>query len=375
MKLIIISPLDYTGISYYSHSLSQALSEIGHEVTLITTTQRVAQPAKSGYTVIPIYKKTFGNRSKFIKGFFYLIASVKCAYYLVKEKADAIHFQKTDFPFCDLIPFAVARAFNKRIIYTPHDLGNFYGKIGTAQKILYNVSNRIIVHNDKNKEELKKSDRISEKKIAVIQHGGFEYFLKHSSLEKVQIREKLGFPMNRIILKITGNLSEEKGIFTAISSMRHLSDIPNLCLLISGKPTKNFKISKCVEMIRDLSLAERVIIKQGFIPDNLLEFHFRCSDVVLIPYSTCYESGVLKYAFSCGLPVIVSNLDVFSEYVKDGVNSVIFEAQNDYDLAQKIRTVLSNDALRCEISHGALNTAKTWSWKTIAGDTVNAYVS
>lgn len=69
-------------------------------------------------------------------------------------------------------------------------------------------------------------------------------------------------------------------------------------------------------------------------------------------------------AMGLGLPVILSNLDCFQDYLQQGVNGLLFDhrSENAPDLlAERITAVLNDPILYEKLSNGALETAKKFS--------------
>ncbi|MFA5119236.1 MAG: glycosyltransferase family 4 protein [Candidatus Omnitrophota bacterium] len=375
MDIAIISPLDYTGISYYTHSLCQSLSEAGVNVTLFTVDKRIISPEKVLYVSFSTFKNTYGNIQQFKKGIFYLAAIVKTYFLLLKNNIRIVHCQILDFPEVDVVFFLILRLSRISVIFTPHDIYSLKNKKNNLYLyILYRFSNCIIVHNKSNKDILTKSLGIVETKIRIIAHGNYNYFLKN--INKLEARAKVGLSLNKKILLLIGNIRKGKGVETSVSSLKFLRPNDNVILLIAGKLSKGFDINKLNEVILKNNLQKSVLLKTGFIEDSMLEYFYRCADIVLVPYEEAYESGVLKYAFSCELPVIVSNLKEFSDFAKDGDNCLIFDSGNAEDLSSKIEILLKDGNFAKSLASNAKQYSdKEWGWNDVAKKTVKIYKS
>jgi glycosyltransferase involved in cell wall biosynthesis len=73
-------------------------------------------------------------------------------------------------------------------------------------------------------------------------------------------------------------------------------------------------------------------------------------------------------AMACGCAVIVSSLDCFNDYLRDGINGLVFDEENDSgtDLADKLITLMHDDALRTRIGVEAVRTARTYTRESVA---------
>ena len=72
-------------------------------------------------------------------------------------------------------------------------------------------------------------------------------------------------------------------------------------------------------------------------PQQVLSKQVQQSDALIL-YSRFETFGcVLIEANACGIPVIVSNLDVFHEIIEEGINGLFVEGENPVALAEKIK--------------------------------------
>jgi glycosyltransferase involved in cell wall biosynthesis len=90
------------------------------------------------------------------------------------------------------------------------------------------------------------------------------------------------------------------------------------------------------DLIVKLGLQEKVLIKGEVTQDVLAKSIQQCDALIL--YSRFETFGcVLIEANACGIPVIVSNLEVFHEIVVEGVNGIFAAGENSAALAEKLK--------------------------------------
>lgn len=117
-------------------------------------------------------------------------------------------------------------------------------------------------------------------------------------------------------------------------------------------------------------------MKPEFIPDEETEVYFKAADVVVLPYTHIYQSGVLFLGYSFGLPVLASDVGSLKDDIIDGKTGFVFEPRNPDHLAQTIERYFSSDLYRNltvrrpEIANYA---AQRNSWDGIADITVTTY--
>ena len=68
----------------------------------------------------------------------------------------------------------------------------------------------------------------------------------------------------------------------------------------------------------------------------------KSADLVVLPYKRIYQSGVLLLSMSYGRPVLVSNLEAFTEIIEDDVNGFVFKQNSAEDLARKLEYICGN---------------------------------
>jgi glycosyltransferase involved in cell wall biosynthesis len=89
-------------------------------------------------------------------------------------------------------------------------------------------------------------------------------------------------------------------------------------------------------LIKDYALQDHVFIK-GEVAQPELADAIRQSDALIL-YSRFETFGcVIIEANACGIPVIVSDIEVFHELVEDGVNGMFAETEKPKALAQKLK--------------------------------------
>lgn len=90
------------------------------------------------------------------------------------------------------------------------------------------------------------------------------------------------------------------------------------------------------QLITTLGLEEKVLLKGEVPQDELAKVMQQCDALIL--YSRFETFGcVLIEANACGVPVIVSDLEVFHEIVEEGLNGIFAEGENPEALAETLK--------------------------------------
>ena len=147
--------------------------------------------------------------------------------------------------------------------------------------------------------------------------------------------------------------SAEGNTFIHISNLEDFKNPQQILrafkIVFESYPTAELKIfgstrAAIVQLAKDLGIESRVFF-HAEVPQQVLAEQIRKS-VALILYSHYETFGcVVAEANACGVPVIVSDIPVFHETVREGVNGY-FAMPNDADaLATTMKTILKNRSL------------------------------
>ena len=148
-------------------------------------------------------------------------------------------------------------------------------------------------------------------------------------------------------------------------------------LIIAGKPKWNEVYWKKIEqLIIDNGLRDRVIERIEHVPDEETELYFKAADVLILPYTRVFQSGVLFLGYSFGLPAIAADVGPMKEEIVEGKTGFVFRSQDSSDLARMIAKYFESELFRnlenrrAEIRDYA---NERYSWDKVAAITTNVY--
>lgn len=136
-------------------------------------------------------------------------------------------------------------------------------------------------------------------------------------MEKAAACEALGLdPQNEYML-FFGLVRAYKGLDLLIDAFAKVKDqLPDLRLLIAGEFYEDEQ--KYRKQIADAGLAERVIVRNEFIPDADLKKYFGAASLIVQPYKSATQSGVTQVAFHFEKPMLVTDVGGLAEIVHHG---------------------------------------------------------
>lgn len=369
-KVCMISPQGYTGLGYYDFSLCYALTEKGQEIDLFSVDKHIVRK-EPNFNLKHMFTDTYGGINRIKKGINYVRALLRCYKLVLNDDYEIIHFQIMEVPIIDLLFFVLLRLRKRKIVYTPHDIVPFKCKVYPFPVyLMYKLAHQLVVHNAMNKRVLVEYFGVEESRISIIPHGNYNIVLgkKHS---KAAALKRLNLPSDRRILLFFGCIRKGKGLNVLLDAYRQVIERnDDVLLLIAGKRHRNFDLST--------SFLDRykkqVEFRHGFVPDEEVQYYYEAADLIILPYEEVFESGVLKYAFSCERPVLISDIEVFEDDMEDGSNSFVFRKGDPDSLANRIIEALNNrEQMSLVAKNAKLYSDKQWDWYSIAEKTKECY--
>src|SRR5262249_55245029 len=121
---------------------------------------------------------------------------------------------------------------------------------------------------------------------------------------------------------------------------------------------------------------ERIVEKIEYIPDEATELYFKAADVLILPYTRVFQSGVLFLGYSFGLPAIAADVGSLKNEIVEGKTGLMFKAQDSSDLANKIEEYFESELFRnLETARFQIReyANKRYSWNKVAEITTSVY--
>jgi len=159
-------------------------------------------------------------------------------------------------------------------------------------------------------------------------------------LSKSDARKKLGIAENKKVLLFFGYIRAYKGLMNLIEAMPYLlKEDENYFLLIVGEFYESKE--KYFERIKELNIGKNVLVIDEFVPNEEVGLYYSAADLVVLPYNSATQSGILNIAYGFKKPVVVTNVGGLPELVEDGKTGFIVEPHNPLALAEGIKKYFS----------------------------------
>ena len=201
-----------------------------------------------------------------------------------------------------------------------------------------------------------------------------------TTMTRDDARLRLGLSPTAKVLLFFGNIAAYKGVDYAVQAMSRLVlTYPDAQLVIAGSPKSDDGYWPTVmEMIKRLGLERNVSQAIAFIPDDEVETYFKAADVLVLPYTHVFQSGVLFLGYHFGLPAIATNVGGLKDDVLDGITGFTCHASDVDQLAETFEKFFRSPlyanlaARRSEIRDLM---ARRNSWSNVSEETCRVYGS
>jgi glycosyltransferase involved in cell wall biosynthesis len=156
---------------------------------------------------------------------------------------------------------------------------------------------------------------------------------------KQSAREFLGIKTEHVIL-FFGLIRPYKGLDRLIETFAQLlKDNPDTSLLIVGENYESME--KYQDLIARYNLKNNVLLFNKFIPNEEVEPYFKAADVVVMPYYSGTQSGILMMAYGFKIPVVVTDVGGIAELVVPNKTGIVVQNNEVKNLLPAINQILN----------------------------------
>jgi D-inositol-3-phosphate glycosyltransferase len=275
------------------------------------------------------------------------------------------------------------RLLGKKITLTVHNVNarkrdsndSFLNRL--SLRLQYNFCDHIFVHTERMRSELVSDFRIPMSKVSVIPFG-INNTVPNTALSTREAKRQTGISSGDKAVLFFGNITPYKGLEYLISAFGVLlAKDRSYRLIIAGRPKGSDKYWKEVQQtIARGGFGDRIIQRIEYIPDELTEIYFKAADVLILPYTHVFQSGVLFLGYSFGLPAIAADVGALEEEIIEGETGFMFKPRDSVDLASKIENYFNSELFgdlenrRKQIREHA---NERYSWDKVAAMTLAVY--
>lgn len=199
-------------------------------------------------------------------------------------------------------------------------------------------------------------------KYIVTPHPTYSVF-NMTNMSKGDARGKLNINAKTPTMLFFGFVREYKGLKYLLKAMPHVKKrVSDIQLWIVGDFGEDK--GEYLKLIEENDITESVKVVEGYIPDKEVEKYFAATDLVVLPYVSATQSGIVQIAYGFEKPVIVTNVGGLPDVVDNQKTGYIVEKENDKELAETIIAFFEN-ANKEEFANNIKNKAEEFTWETM----------
>ena len=152
------------------------------------------------------------------------------------------------------------------------------------------------------------------------------------NISRQAARKKVGVSGPTVLF--FGFVRPYKGLEYLIEAFPQVLKSISATLLIVGEFWQGKE--KYLSQIQKLGIEKHVKITDAYVPTEEIETYFAAANVLAMPYVAVTGSGVVQMAFYFGLPVIVTDVGMLPQVVRNGETGFVVPSRNPAVLAKKI---------------------------------------
>ncbi len=119
------------------------------------------------------------------------------------------------------------------------------------------------------------------------------------------------------------------------------------------------------DLVAKLGVGDVLEIKDGFVPDETVEAYFCAADVVVLPYVSATQSGIVQIAYNYDKPVVTTSVGGLPEVVVDGETGFLVPPGDPDALARAVIRFFEEDR-GAAFAAGVVREKAKYSWGRLA---------
>ncbi len=189
------------------------------------------------------------------------------------------------------------------------------------------------------------------------------------AIDGAAVRQRLKIPADRPVALLVGRIVAHKGIEHFIEASRYVAGVQ---FLIAGEGTH---LESMERLAARLGVADRVRFLGRVSQDHLPKVYAACDLFVLPSVSRLEAFGIVALeAMATGKPVVVADIPGVREVIEDGREGLLADPVNPQDLADKIRRLVDDPALRQEMGRrGREKVLASFTTETVTDQVIQVY--
>lgn len=275
------------------------------------------------------------------------------------------------------------RAAGRKLALTVHNVnarqrdGNDSWRNRLSLRIQYHLTDHLFVHTERMKTELASDFSVPGNKVSVIPFG-INNTVPNSALSSTEAKRSLRVEAADKTLLFFGNIAPYKGLeHLASAFIQLLRSDKSYRLIIAGRPKGADDYWRQIrQTIEEHGVTARTVQRIEYVSDEETEVFFKAADLLVLPYTHVFQSGVLFLGYSFGLPALATNVGSLKEEIIPGETGFVAAPSDAASLAAAIREYFDSELYRQLEERREMIKAyanERYSWSRVAAITTGAY--
>ncbi len=368
------------GVADYTAELAAALARAGWQVDVATARDHEYPPAP-GVTVHALFPYVRGRTalgrairharlSKAVNGATHLAANAPLL--RLARQAGVVHVQGGEWPPLGALQALLVRAARRPFVWTPHNTFERGSQSYARSRALTDrCATRLVLHAEHDRGALPPATAA---KAVVIPHGEYGGLARRGApdADPLAARAELGARDDELVVLLFGQLRPDKGVRDLLLAA---AEVPEVRVVLAGEDKG--ALAEVADLRADARLADRLVVREGFVPSEEAGRLFAAADVAALPYRQASASGVLLLAYGYGCPVVAYPVGGLPEYVVDGETGWLCASSDPQALTEQLRAIVADGRQVCRTRGEAARALadERFSWDAIAQRTAALYAN
>lgn len=209
---------------------------------------------------------------------------------------------------------------------------------------------------------------IHDAKFAVTPHPTYNAF-KIVDMSKAEARKILNIDETARVLLFFGFVREYKGLKYLLKAMpdikKRISDVQLWVVGDFGNDRESY-----LDLIESLDIKENVKVVEGYIADAEVEKYFASCDLVVLPYISATQSGIVQIAYGFTKPVLVTDVGGLPDVVENDKTGYVVKPETPAEIADKVIDFFKNKKADKFIEN-IIKEESRFSWDTFVNKLTN----
>jgi glycosyltransferase involved in cell wall biosynthesis len=192
----------------------------------------------------------------------------------------------------------------------------------------------------------------------VIPHPVYDHF--GDKIEKAAARKKIKIDPDIPAMLFFGLVRSYKGLGVLLDALAECrANLPDIRLIVAGEFYDDRQLYE--NQIQTLNLSKSVLMMDRYIESDLVPALFCAADVVVQPYLSATQSGVVQIAIQFERPCIVTDVGGLAESIGEAGAGLVVQAGDPVELARAIEHFFT-EGVDERLTDGAVRLKAASSW-------------